>query len=193
MPSQAKLISIFLEGLRDRNRSTGQSPGEYIKATANREILSLSQNISYGTPEKVGDSDEIKTCATLIDLYRKLLQCADDLLPSGVETARPTLWHWDLHAPNIFVKGNKITSVIDWQENWIGPLMLHSLRPPLLELRGESMLELPSHYRTLPEGDEKQQIQSNVESSILLFSYESQLQHDDETLREALQTPQNYH
>lgn len=36
---------------------------------------------------------------------------------------RPTLWHSDLCAKNIFVKKGKITAIIDWEGYWVMPLM----------------------------------------------------------------------
>lgn len=37
------------------------------------------------------------------------------------------------------------------------------------------MLHFPDHYKSLREGPEKEEIRSNVEKSILLFSYDSDL------------------
>jgi aminoglycoside phosphotransferase (APT) family kinase protein len=50
------------------------------------------------------------------------------LLPEG-DLSRPTLWHWDIHASNIFVDNNRVTSLIDWQDTWIGPLFLQARQP----------------------------------------------------------------
>jgi hypothetical protein len=48
-----------------------------------------------------------------IALYQKLLQAADSVLPADWDLVKPTLWHWDLYGPNIFVGDNRITSIID--------------------------------------------------------------------------------
>jgi hypothetical protein len=117
-----------------------------------------------------------------ISLYRKLLNAADHLLPTEEDFVKSTLWHWDLHASNIFVTDNKVTSIIDWQDCWAGPLVLHSRRPRLLDYQGELMLHLPPHYKSLEEGEEKREIRSNVENSILLFTYESTVQRENPVL-----------
>jgi hypothetical protein len=106
------------------------------------------------------------------------------------ELTRSTLWHWDLHAPNIFVKGNKITYLIDWQYCWAGPLVLQMRRPQLVDFQGDVMLHLPPHYKSLEAGPEKQQIRDQVQKSILLFTYESQVQHRNSAVDRIFHLPQ---
>jgi hypothetical protein len=52
------------------------------------------------------------------------------------------------------------------------------------------MFQLPPQYRSLPEGEEKSKIRSVVEKSLLLFSYESQIQHDNPVLGRNFQLSQ---
>jgi hypothetical protein len=78
------------------------------------------------------------------------------LLPEG-DLSRPTLWHWDIHAPNIFVDNNRVTSLIDWQDTWIGPLFLQARHPRLVDYNGELMLKLPQNYNAL-EDEEKMRV-----------------------------------
>lgn len=92
------------------------------------------------------------------------------LLPEGDEI-RPALWHWDIHAPNIFVHKDRITSLIDWQDTWVGPLFLQARHPRLVDYNGELMLTLPKSYDAL-EDEEKQRIQTQVQQSIVLWTYE---------------------
>jgi aminoglycoside phosphotransferase (APT) family kinase protein len=63
-----------------------------------------------------------------MDLYKRYMSVAEYLLPEG-DQSRPTLWHYDIHLPNVFVHKGRITSLIDWQGTWIGPLFLQARRP----------------------------------------------------------------
>jgi len=56
-----------------------------------------------------------------IELYKKYLSICPYILPDDERMSRSTLWHWDMHAPNIFVKDDGITSVIDWQSTLLAP------------------------------------------------------------------------
>ncbi|KAF2725664.1 hypothetical protein K431DRAFT_336151 [Polychaeton citri CBS 116435] len=111
-----------------------------------------------------------------IALYQKFRAASEYLLPPDPELLRSTLWHWGMHALSILVTGNKITSIIDWQDCWAGPLMLQARRPRLVGFQGDLKLQLPPQCQYLEEGPEKKQIRSNVKKSLLLFSYESQIQ-----------------
>lgn len=48
-----------------------------------------------------------------IDLYERFEKVIEDLIPDDTDLSRSTLWHWDLHRPNIFVQHGKITALID--------------------------------------------------------------------------------
>lgn len=126
----------------------------------------------------------------LIALQQKLSVIAEDLLPHAQQLVSPTLWHWDLHAPNIFVEGNTITAVIDWQDAWLGPLLLHNLRPRLLEFRGESMLRLPADYSSLADKEEKDKLCAQVEKSLLLKSFETALKSHEPAVEQVWTLPQ---
>lgn len=63
------------------------------------------------------------------------MEVADYLLPKG-DQIRSTLWHWDIHAPNMFVHKDCITSLIDWQDTWAGPLFLQARSPQLVDYNG---------------------------------------------------------
>lgn len=96
------------------------------------------------------------------------------LLPPKEELSRSTLWHWDIHSANLFVEGNQITSLIDWQDTWVGPLFLQYRHPKLVDVNGEVLLKLPETYGSLEEGDEKAGIRRRVEKSLILHGYESE-------------------
>jgi hypothetical protein len=93
------------------------------------------------------------------------------LPPSDPGLNRATLSHWDLRALNIFVDNARITSLIDWQDTWVGPLFMQAHRPRLTVYDGELMLRLPDYYEAMKEGDEKDKLADKVERSILSWYY----------------------
>ena len=127
----------------------GEDPFSYLKCIATREIAWLQE---YSPPKP---SQGIA------------------LLPGNKNMVKPTLWHQDMHASNIFVNDDKITSLIDWQDVWAGPLFLQARCPRLVDYKGEIMLKLPETYRALDDGDEKTRIRTQVEKSIIIWSYKT--------------------
>jgi len=65
------------------------------------------------------------------------------LLPMEKELHRPTLWHPDLHAGNIFIEKNQIVGIIDWQASTIIPLFLACRIPKFLRMNGPLLCDLP--------------------------------------------------
>jgi hypothetical protein len=124
-----------------------------------------------------------------IELYNKFLDVSDYLLPYNKELNRSTIWHWDIHAPNLFVEGNKVTGLIDWQDNWAGPLFLQARRPKLVAYNGDIMLELPEHYKDIEDEDERARIRAQVEKSIVLGAYESNTKRTNAVLHEIFDLP----
>lgn len=139
-----------------------------MKAIGQREIAWISQ---YATPKPLNallpTSEAQRTPEAHIELYKKFLKISDYLLPEG-DLVRPALWHWDIHAPNIFVQGNRITSLIDWQDVWVGPLFLQARHPKLVDYNGEVLLKLPSNYESIEDEEEKSRVKTQVERSIIL-------------------------
>jgi hypothetical protein len=130
-------------------------------------------------------SEAQRTPAAHIDLYRRFLDVAEYLLPKA-DQIRPTLWHWDLHAPNIFVNKGRITCLIDWQDTWVGPLFLQARHPRLVDYNGELMLKLPESYDALEDEDERKRIQTQVEKSIILWTYEMETKNTNPILYDIL-------
>lgn len=82
------------------------------------------------------------------------------------------LWHSDLRTPNVFVDDTgHITSIIDWQSTWAGPLFLEGRHPHLLDYNGDLILELPENFKQLDENMQTA-VKDNVTKSILLYLYE---------------------
>ena len=96
------------------------------------------------------ESEAQKSPEEHIALYKKYLDISPYILPKDGTMARSTLWHWDLHAPNIFVKDDRITGLIDWQTAWAGPLFLQYRYPKLVRYSGDVMLRLPERPWTRP-------------------------------------------
>ncbi|TGJ79034.1 hypothetical protein E0Z10_g9732 [Xylaria hypoxylon] len=98
-----------------------------------------------------------------LTLYDKFDRVAEYLLPNDGSLVRSTAWHWDTHASNLFVENSKISSIIDWQDSWAGPLFLQARQPQLVDYDGDILLRLPPHYDTLEDQDEKSRVRSQVE------------------------------
>lgn len=102
---------------------------------------------------------------------------------------RPTLWHWDIHAPNVFVDGESIICLIDWQDTWAGPLFLQARHPRLVDYNGEIILKLPQHYEDIVDEEERARIRTQVEKSIILWAYESDTRTTNPILDEIFHIP----
>jgi hypothetical protein len=130
-----------------------------------------------------------RTPATHIALYEKFLKVSDTLLPTGA-LAKLTLWHWDIHAPNIFVHEDRVTSLIDWQDVWIGPLFLQARQPHLVRYTGEMLLQLPEKYESLTDQDERAKLRSQVQSSGVAYIYDNETKTANPLLDKVMQLPQ---
>lgn len=123
-----------------------------------------------------------------IALYEKYLKVSSYISPKDETMTRSTLWHWDMHAPNIFVKDSEITSIIDWQCAWAGPLFLQYRCPKLVDYSGEVMLELPEDYKTM-EKDEQDRAAKQVEKSLVKYLYETESKRENPLLAEINDIP----
>ncbi|KAH0841198.1 phosphotransferase enzyme family protein [Fonsecaea pedrosoi] len=158
----------------DIDRSPWKKPEDYLKAIGHREISWIRQ---YATPKPSHGPFSVSraqnTPSSHVALYEKFLAVADSLLPKKQDLVRSTLWHWDIHAPNLFVHDGKVTSLIDWQDVWAGPLLLQARHPRLVSRQGR-----------------KARIRSQVENSLVLWVYESQIKKRNPILHELSQLPQ---
>ena len=168
----------------------GKNPEDYLTAIANREIAWLN---GFAVPKPPNDifvaSEAQNSPSSHISLYQLFLRTTAHILPKDKRLSRPTLWHWDLHSANLFVEGNRITSLIDWQDTWAGPLFLQFRHPKLVDFNGELLLKLPENYESLEEGDAKARIRTQVEKSIVLYTYETETNRRNLLLSEILRIP----
>ncbi|KKY20022.1 putative phosphotransferase enzyme family protein [Phaeomoniella chlamydospora] len=173
------------------DRGPWLSAAEYLKAISQREKTWLS---CYAVPKQGRKLLYVPISQNSVNahvsLYDKFLAIAEFVLPSEGGLVKPTLWHWDLHAPNLFIDSkNKLTALIDWQDAWVGPLFLQARHPGLVRYSGEIKLQLPEYYRSLEDQEEKKQIAMQVEKSILLQIYESSTSEENPDLKGVLQIP----
>lgn len=105
-----------------------------------------------------------------IQLLEKYLQVAPYLVEVDRELTESILWHDDLHGSNIFVDGNRITSVIDWQSIWAGPLLLRARPCPIIDYQGPVLLKRPDNFEDLDD-ERKVQIKAQIARSTLSQLY----------------------
>ncbi|KAF2476201.1 kinase-like protein [Lindgomyces ingoldianus] len=169
----------------------GTSAREYVEAIGHREIAWLRRYAEALPPtmERWGASKGQSCPQAHIDLLEKYLSVIAQLLPEQPELLTPMLWHRDLHTSNLFIHEGKISSVIDWQSCWVGPLILRARAPRLLDYNGEIMLKLPPAYEEMPE-DERRLVECQVQQSIQVYSYEHKTAGRNPLLDRVLRYPQ---
>ncbi|KAI1118707.1 kinase-like domain-containing protein [Nemania sp. NC0429] len=174
------------------DRGPWKRPQDYFRAIARREMAWLPGRASEPAKPLPGFSagvDSQSRPEAHLDLYKKFDSVSDYLSPNEESLVKSTLWHWDIHASNLFIKDGKLSSIIDWQDCWAGPLFLQARHPRLVAFNGDMMLRLPPFYDTLEDQDEKSRISSQVEKSTLIWSYERYTKSINPTLHEVLHLP----
>ncbi|KAF3484010.1 uncharacterized protein GIQ15_03334 [Arthroderma uncinatum] len=86
-----------------------------------------------------------------------------DSNPTLTQSAKPVLWHTDLHMGNIYVspdKPSQILSLIDWQSISVLPFFLQArwpifLEPPQNFVRGLQKPKLPDNFNELDAEDQQ--------------------------------------
>ena len=154
-------------------RPIGKTFQDYVAAIVHREIAWIE---NFADPKSSKDplytSQAQNSPEAHISLLQKLLKTTPFLIPQDVDMTASMLWHSDIHASNIFVSKGRITSLIDWQAAWAGPLFIQARQPRLLDHRGEVLLRLPENFKEL-EVDEQNRLREQVSVSILLHIYET--------------------
>ncbi|RHZ63467.1 phosphotransferase family protein [Aspergillus thermomutatus] len=159
-------------GDMDIDRGPWASAVDYLKSLALREIAWIQK---HATPRSSNDP-----------LY---LSVVPHLLPKDEDLLGSFLWHTDLRTPNIFVNDNgNITSIIDWQSTWAGPLFLEGRHPHFLDYNGELILELPENFKQLDENTQNT-VKDQVTKSILLYLYEKYTAERNPVLSRVLRYP----
>ena len=167
----------------------GETGHDYLKALANNQINWLRRDIPPARPSNIFQkSDTQNSPDAHIALYEKYLDITPDILPEDERMTRSTLWHWDMHASNFFVKDDRITSLIDWQSTWAGPLFLQYRTPKLVKYTGDLILRLPENYRDMEERV-KERVAKQVERSLVQYFYELRTQKRNPLLAEVNNVP----
>ncbi|KAG5293793.1 phosphotransferase enzyme family protein [Histoplasma capsulatum G186AR] len=174
----------------DIDRGPWETAQDYLRAIPRREIAWISYHATTEPSQNLFKTSEAQISPNAhIALYRKFSTVTDHLLPRDLELNRPTIWHCDLHSPNLFVDGDRVTSVIDWQGVWTGPLFLQARHPALVNYSGEIVLKIPDHYKDIEDESEKARIRAQVEKSILLWAYESDTKENNFLVHDVLRFP----
>ncbi|KAE9365715.1 phosphotransferase enzyme family protein [Stipitochalara longipes BDJ] len=169
------------------DRGPWESPQDYLTAIANREIAWIRDFAVPKSPKDIFVASEAQNSpSSHVSLYEMFLRTIPYLFPQNKKLSVSTLWHWDIHSANLFVEGNRITSLIEWQDTWAGPLFLQFRHPKLVDFNGEVLLKLPENYESLEEGDEKARTRRQVEKSIVLHTYETETDKSNPLLSEIL-------
>ena len=87
------------------------------------------------------------------------------------------------------MRDDRITSLIDWQSTWAGPLFLQYRYPKLANYTGDVMLRLPEDYKDM-EKSEKDRVAKQVERSLVQYLYETETKKVNPLLVEINDIPQ---
>ncbi|KAI1178169.1 kinase-like domain-containing protein [Nemania sp. FL0916] len=130
------------------DRGPWEQPQDYLKAIAKREAAWLSEYADRDAAPTRVTSLIIDRSQHLpeahLDLYDKFERIAEYILPSDKRLLQPAIWYWDTSYSNIFVQGNKISSIIDWVDTCVGPLYLQARRPRFVTDNEDALGELYS-------------------------------------------------
>ncbi|KAL3408001.1 kinase-like domain-containing protein [Aspergillus fumigatus] len=172
------------------DRGPWRSAADYLKALAPRERAWIEKQATPRPPDDpLFMSHSQNNPTEHISLLHRYISVVPYLLPKDGDLLSSFLWHIDLRTPNIFVNDNgNITSLIDWQSTWAGPLFFEARHPYFLNYNGELLLELPEDFKQLDE-DTQTVVKDQVTRSILLYLYEKYTAERNPLLSRVLQYP----
>ncbi|KAF7923997.1 hypothetical protein EAE99_006658 [Botrytis elliptica] len=96
---------------------------DFLKSQANNQIKWLSQSNLRESPKDSFFNSQHSPGAH-IDLYNRFLDIHRFITPEDARMTQSNLWHTEIDSDHVFVKDGNITSRIDWQFAWTGPLFL---------------------------------------------------------------------
>ncbi|KAE8146569.1 kinase-like domain-containing protein [Aspergillus avenaceus] len=144
---------------------------DYALSVGKREIAWIHQ---FAVPKPTDDPLYVSAAQNSpeahIQLLQKYLNVCPYLMDVDEDIVRPVLWHTDLHSSNIFIEDGRITSVIDWQGVWAGPLFLQAQPSPLVNYQGPIVLERPANFGEL-DGERQADIKRQIFKSTLFQLY----------------------
>ncbi|KAM5474969.1 Phosphotransferase enzyme [Microsporum audouinii] len=169
-------------------RGPWSSPLSYAKDIAKREmnwIRKFAKPRDLSDPLRQSTSQESPSCH--LQLLSQYLKIVSQTIPLDKHLNRATLWHSDLHSGNIFIKDNKIVSIIDWQGCMSVPLFMAARIPKFLKFDGPMLFDLPS-AANLTEMEKKETL-LRYELTQLQGFYVSKFQNLGSSAYEALSYP----
>ncbi|PYI35690.1 phosphotransferase enzyme family protein [Aspergillus indologenus CBS 114.80] len=170
-------------------RGPWSSSGAYAIDIARREkewIARIATPRHPADPLRQSDSQESPDChLKLLDRY---LEVVPHLIPSDPGLNRSVLWHSDLHFGNIFVRGNQVVSIIDWQGCSSLPVF-HACRiPKFLKVHEPLLFDLPPATGLTPQ--EKADNLQRYQLTQLQRLYITKFRETDDDVFSALSFPQ---
>ena len=121
---------------------------------------------------------------THIALLEKFIGVAPYLLALDHRLLSPNIWHTDLHSSNLFIDHGRISSVIDWQGVWAGPLLLQAQPPELVAYQGDMIFKRPKNFEDLDDVS-KSEVKQQIFKSTLLQLYLIETKEKNPRLAEA--------
>ena len=154
-------------------------------ALAHREQAWIKRYAFPRSPNDPLETSAQNSPSAHLSLLQKYLDIAPYLLPTDPDIITSTIWHTDLHSGNFFVDQGRVTSVIDWQGIWAGPLVLQARHPRLVNHKGNIILKAPANFKDLGS-NEKTRLKRQMASSIIIYLYEQQTAKDNPRLDKVL-------
>lgn len=163
------LIKIYSD--QNANKTPGSTPLDYVMSVGGREKCWIKQ---HAVPKALDDPLLISTAQNSpeahMQLLEKFLQVAPYLVDIDNLMTRSTVWHTDLHASNIFIDGDRVAAIIDWQGVEVGPLFLLARPSQLVDYQGNIILKRPENFDNLDD-DHKAKIKQQIFRSTLFQLY----------------------
>lgn len=163
----------------------GSNPVDYVLSVGRREMAWIQH---FAIPKATDDPLCVSTAQNSpeahVKLLEKFLKVAPYLLDMDKKLVCSVLWHADLHSSNLFVEGNRITSVIDWQGVWAGPLFLQARPSQLVDYQGSILLKRPDNFDDLDD-ERKVEIKRQISRSTFFQLYLMETKEKNPVLAEA--------
>ncbi|KLJ10348.1 hypothetical protein EMPG_14257 [Blastomyces silverae] len=123
-------------------------------------------------------TDELLSSVAHNSLFDKYMRIAPLLLPKDPELVASYLFHPHFHSENIFLKGNRISSILGWQHVWAGPSFTEASPPAFVKVDSDDLtLDYPDKYKDLAE-DERREIDVKISQSVLRYAYQKFVSRD---------------
>ncbi|EEQ83751.1 phosphotransferase enzyme family protein [Blastomyces dermatitidis ER-3] len=165
----------------DIDRGPWETPLEYAMAVGQREIDWMKKHPNMREIDIDSDcppTDDLLSPEAHNSLFDKYIRIAPLLLPKDPTLVASYLSLPPFHSENIFLEGNRISSILGWQHVWAGPLFIEASPPALVKVNGDDLtLDYPDEYKNLAE-DERREIDEKIAQSVLRYAYQKFVSRD---------------